>query len=170
MRVPLLNPVTAVFQQLQTQATWGNAPAGQEHGYDPDFREPQTTQSAGGQPIEGSQVYGEDVKVPCQLEVKTYEEIKMLEAGDDPLTRIVLVLHRKDLANLGLIDVDTGNILLKRNDKFLRIEYRGRVVLQPLSELYISRIDQGSAGFGVDGYDLHIVYTTDRGSDPRGRG
>jgi len=162
--------MTVIFQQLQTQATWSNAPAGKDHGFDPDFREPYATQAAGGQPITDSRVYGPEIGVPCQMEVKTYEEISMLAGGDDPLTNIVFVLHRRDLATADLLDPDTGNIKLKRNDKITRLEKNGRTVLLPVDELYVCRINPGSIGFGPDGYDLHIVLTKGRDAEPSGKG
>jgi len=170
-RVPLLNPMQLIVQRLLPQETWANPPdPSVTTGYDPDFREPVAAQAAGGLEVTDARVYGPELEIPCQLEIKTFEEIQMLEAGDDALTRVVFVLHRRDLEQLQLLDEETGNIILKKNDKIVRLEKEGRKVLLPHEELYICRIDPGSAGFGPDGYDLHIVLTKARDADVRGRG
>lgn len=170
MRVPLISPMTVVIAPLDIAATQGQDPAGDATtGYDPDFREPIALQASGGAPVTDTRVYGEDISIPCQIEFKTYEELQMIEAGDANLSKIAIVLHRRDLQRLGLLDAD-GNITIKKGDKIVRFEKNGRTTLVPHEQLWVYRIDPASQGFGPDGYDLHIVWTADRTPSVYGRG
>jgi len=169
VRVPLISPMTVVVTQFLPAETCAQDPAGDSTvGYDPDFREPVALQTEGGQPVTDTRQYGDEIKLPCQVEFKTYEELQMVEQGDNGISKVALVLHRRDLLRLGLID-DNGNIKLKKGDKIIRFEKAGRTTLVPNATLYFYRIDPASQGFGPDGYDLHIVWTSDRTSSVYGR-
>jgi hypothetical protein len=170
MRVPLLNPIDVVFQQLLPADTQLNTPGGGLDGYDPDLREPREKQVAGGQAITATTVYGAEVKVPCQLETKQFEELHMLAQGDASENKVTVVLHRRDLTRLGLIEALTGRPTIKKGDKALRFEKRGAIVLQFAEPLYVHQIAPGSAGFGPDGYDLEIVWLACQSPDVTGRG
>lgn len=168
MRVPLISPMTVVIQRLELGPTQGVVTTPEGAGFDPDFREPVGLQGSGGSAVTDTRVYGEEIKIPCQVEFKTYEELQMVEQGDAGLTKIAAVLHRKHLKELDLLD-DNGNVTLKKGDKIVRFEKQGRTVLVPSGDLYVYRIDPASQGFGPDGYDLHIMWTSDRASSVTGR-
>lgn len=49
------------------------------------------------------------IRVPCQVEPKVFEDLRMLASGDSPRSDISLVFHFKDLERLGLVDATTGD-------------------------------------------------------------
>jgi len=159
--VPLIFPVTVVIVRLDPEATWA------AQGYDSIYEEAKPLQDA--TLLTDGLVYLPEVKLPCQFEVKTNAELKMVTGGDAPFSRWVFVLHRKDLRSRGLLDSD-GTCSLKKGDRIVRVEKGGRVVFTPKQDLYIYRIDPASQGFGVDGYDLELVYTMERSALTDGRG
>lgn len=168
IRVPLISPVDAVVYRLDIQATWAVNPPGAEHaaGYDPVTEEPIIYRSAGVR-VEPRQEMAA-VRIPCQVETARFEELNMTFGGNDPVTNQVFVFHRRDLSRLSLLD-SNGNCLLKAGDRIASLEKNGRTVKTYSEKLYIYRIDMGSQGFGPDGYDLEIAYTSYRSTGPQGR-
>jgi hypothetical protein len=167
IRVPLISPIDAVVYRLDIQATWAVNPPGAEHsaGYDPVTEEPIIYRSAGVR-VEPRQEMAA-VRIPCQVETARADELNMIFGGNDPVAEHIFVFHRQDLASLSLIDAN-GNCLLKTGDRIGSLEKNGRTVKTYQKKLYIYRIDMGSQGFGPDGYDLEIAYTSYRSADPRG--
>lgn len=167
IRVPLIWPVDAVIYRLDIQATWGVNPPGSEHstGYDPLLEEPVIYRTSGARTSPRQEMAA--IRVPSQVETAREEELKMVFGGNDPVTNQVFVFHRRDLSRLSLIDV-SGNCILKPGDRIGSLEKSGRTVRTFDKPLYIYRIDMGSQGFGPDGYDLEIAYTSYRSADPRG--
>jgi len=165
IRVPLLFPVTAVIHRLDLATTRAVDPPGAPTaGYDDILREPVGYDQAGVRTSPRRELAA--VRVPCQVEMRTYEELRMIFTGNDPVGTTVLVLHRKDLSRLSLLSSTTGNCLLKAEDRISRLEQRGRVILTPQKPLFIYAVLPASWGMGPDGYDLHIVYTTERTAYP----
>lgn len=166
-RVPLLNWVKAVWHRLDIAATASADPPGPaSEGFNRIFREPEAYEAAGE--ITDARQYMTVVEVPCQFEVMTYEERQQVFGGNAPDSEIVLVLHRKQLARLSLIDSTTGNILLKVGDKVTALKYRTRTVLTfPGDGLYIFKLLPASEGMGPDGYDLYLAGTSSRPFTPR---
>lgn len=170
-RAPLLYPSDAVISPLDIDATWAaNPPGTPATGYDKKLREPYPKQVTPGGPITDYRVYGAQIRVPCQVEIKTFEELRDVADGDAALTKVVLVFHMQDLEELGLFVPATGVLLLKKGDRLDSIEeHDTAIVIQPLAEpTYLYRLDPDSWGFGR-GYDLKIGYTTSRPAEHRGR-
>jgi len=164
-RVPLLWPVDAVIERVDPSDTEIYDPDGNPvSGYDHDFREPRFEQQD-SLTVAKATLYLPAIRVPCQVEVPTYDELRMAAAGDNPLAKMALVLHRQQLEELDLLDPVTGNCIIRRRDKLIAIEKDGRPALTPEElPLYIYELRPASWGFGPDGYDLHIAYMT---HDPR---
>lgn len=170
-RVPLLYPSAIVVSRLDIAATRAVDPPGSlAAGYDPDLREPIAYEDAGTLSVDGEPTkadarrYMAAVRIPCQVEVKDFEEVMQKFQGNTAVTQMVFVLHNKNLAQLGL----TG--LLKDNDRIDAVEKNGSpgVVVQALENpLYIFKIEPGSWGMGPTGQDLQVVYTVNRPNDPR---
>lgn len=164
MRVPLIRPVVAVVRRLDIDATWDvNPPGTPTKGYNPILREPilydHPTTGARTSP----RVEGAEIRIPCQLEVQTFERLRMTFDGNAPVTEFVVVMHRIHLDPLGLIDAATGRCVLKARDRIVRIEaspVSTRVVQTFKKELYIYEVRPRSHGMGPDGHDLEIAYTT----------
>lgn len=166
IRVPLLFPVVAVIYRLDIAGTASIDPPGtRTSGLDSILRGPVVSDQGGVRTVSRAEMV--EVRVPCQREDATYEELSMTFTGNDPVTSIVCVLHRKDLEPLGLLDLN-GNCVLKPRDRIDHVEtLAGKVVETFEKPLFIYRVLPGSHGMGPDGRDLHIVYTSYQSVDPR---
>jgi hypothetical protein len=165
--VPLLWPIDAVIHRIDIPATWAEDPPGTAHdkGYDDILREPVISRGDDAdRPRTVPRVEYAQIRLPVQEEPKTNEELNMAATGDDPLSNVVFVCHRNDLRRLALLDTSTGNCLLKKGDRISHLERKGtRVKVREWQKpLYIYRVDDGSQGFGLDNYDLHIIWTWHR--------
>lgn len=165
-RVPLIAPVWVVFYRLDIQATWAEDPPGdKDSGYDELFREPVISRTAGARHV--PRVETGPVYVKAQMETSTYEELQLALGGDNKATDQTYVLHRQDLAAAGLLD-SNNECVFKPGDRIDHIEEPlGTTVLTYSKPLYVYRVLPGSQGFGPTGYDLNLVYTTHRSTDPR---
>lgn len=164
IRVPLIWPVDAVIHRLDIPSTWAQDPPGPlTQGYDPVLKEPIISRDATGTRTSPRQEL-DAVRVPVQVEYKTMEQLRMEVGGNEPLSQIVFVAHREDLESLNLLDGTTRNCLLKPGDRVSSLERHGLgiTVREFVKPLYIYRVDDGSQGFGPDGYDLEIIWTCHR--------
>jgi hypothetical protein len=166
VRVPLLNPITVVLYRLDIQATWSEDPPGAHasEGYDYLLREPVVSRTAGVRTV--PRVETGPVSVPAQVEVLSYQQLQATFGGDNPATDTAFVLHRQDLESLGLLD-SNRNCVLKPGDRVDHLEMSGRTIQTFKKPLYVYEVRPRSWGFGPDGYDLEILYTTHRSADPR---
>lgn len=167
--VPLvLEKSLAVVHRLNPSATRSLQPAGQESGYDKDFREPITYDATRQGKVVRENARSElpAIRIPCQVEMIRFERLAQAPPGDDPQTGFTLVFHRMDLKRLKLIDKDTKRLLLKVNDRISAIESfkQPRVPTVHIDPpgLYIVELQPGSFGFGIDGTDLYLAYLSDR--------
>lgn len=73
---------------------------------DPDFREPIPLDfdEDGIGKVARSEL--PEVRIPCQVEPQTFEQLRMLPTGRAPRTSLDLVMHFRDLTRLGLVDAD----------------------------------------------------------------
>lgn len=177
MRVPLLFPSLLKVSRLDIPATRRVDPDGAGDlttGYDPDLRTPHVYTDATGSRVISTR-YKPPVYIPCQVEIKKFEELRQIFTGDAPVTEMSFVLHNRDLVKLGLLNVDgncghNGVLDLKTNDRIDGV-YCTRKRIKNIDlkeELFIYRIDPGSWGMGPSGTDLKIVYTTNRPALPQG--
>lgn len=161
--VPLLNPVEAIWHELDIAASRAVDPDGAPTtGFDPDYHEPYRWDKSDNT-LGDSRVYRTEVLVPCQVEIKSFEEVNQEYHGDTPITNIVLVFHRQDLRDLGLLNVD-GRPKIKTGDKITGFKQDGVAVGPVLKDgpLYIVELRPASWGFGIDGHDLEVAYTMTR--------
>jgi hypothetical protein len=114
----------------------------------------------------------DQVKIPCQVEDQSFERIHFVLGGDAESTNMVFVFHRRDLERLSLLDTLTRKCLLKPGDRIDHIENRAgtATTLTFKDPLYILEVRPRSWGFGPDGYDLEVAYTTNRPALPLGNG
>lgn len=169
VRVPLISPMDVVIYRLDIQATWAYDPPGSTHdeGFDYLLGEPVVSRVSGVRTRARQEMAA--VTVPCQVETARYEELRATFGGDNPATDQVFVLHRQDLESLSLLDASTKDCLLKPGDRIDHLEMNGRTVRTYQKPLYIYEVRMGSQGFGPDGYDLELVYTTYKSADYQGR-
>jgi hypothetical protein len=191
---PLIEPSAVVLYQLDTIATSKIDPDGagpKTEGYDWDLREPLSYETV--DPVDSSKDvkttvrYKPAIRIPCQVEVQSFEKLRQVVQGDVGLTNMVFVMHRDDLRLLGLLGSTAGagapqcgpaplacncvggggagSPRLKKNDKITAIEKVGEpgTVVQSFSNpLFIVQIMPGSWGMGHDGTNLYLVYTSNR--------
>jgi len=124
MRGRLIFKFLAEVCRLDTAATASLDPDGSgplESGYDPDFKESvlvDTNDDGIGERIRQEHPA---VQIPCQVDTKAFEELRMLASGNAPRTRVDLVFHFKDLERLGLVDLPSGDALLRPGDRLVAI-------------------------------------------------
>jgi hypothetical protein len=166
VRVPLLlQRSVAVIHRLSIGATRDHMPPGDVvEGYDPTFQEP-IVYTEGAERV-SSRTELAPVRIPCQVEMMTEERLRQYVGGADPVTNMVLVFHRYDLDNLGLLD---GNreVVLKKGDRIEELERYGGAPGNTIKRftdpgLFIWEVRSASWGFGPDGYDLELAFTSKR--------
>ena len=114
-------------------------------GFDEDFREPSLV-SRGARRREHS-----PVRIPCQVDTKVFDELRMHASGDSPRSRIDLIFHFKDLERLGLADSGTGDALIEPGDRLAAIYDKAGTLVQAVETppgLYVS--EARPAGFGLN--------------------
>jgi hypothetical protein len=165
--VPLIFPMKCVVRRLDIQATWAVDPPGAEHdtGYDYLLEEPVISRSSGARAHPRVEMTA--VEIPCQIETARFEELQATFGGNDPVTNQVFVFHRAQLRALSLIDSTTGDCLLKPGDRIESLKKGTRTVRTYQKPLYVFELRMGSQGFGEDGYDLELCYTSYHSSGPQ---
>lgn len=168
----LLEKVVAVVHRLDITSTRAFDPPGTQlsSGYSSAFREPVVFDDATTGTRESARRESSAVRVPCQLETRTFEELRQELGGDVPTTALVMVTHRRDLERLELIDTTSRAPLIRVGDRVSAIEKFGQsgISARPLAApLYVFHVLPASFGFGPDGYDMELFFLSDR---PQGGG
>lgn len=120
MRGRLINPVMAKVERLHTVSTAADPDGAGEltSGYDSVFREPRRLPSTGTVATK----YYPAVLIPCQFEPEDmFEKLGQTAGGNDPDSLVRVVFHFADLEELNLVDVATGDALLRLNDRLIAI-------------------------------------------------
>jgi hypothetical protein len=86
-------------------------------GFDPDFKESVLVDKDDDGIGERVRVEHPSVRVPCQVDTKAIEELRMFASGNAPRVTVDLVFHFKNLEKLGLVDAATGDALLRPGDR-----------------------------------------------------
>lgn len=129
-------------------------------GFDEDFKEivvlstPKRTDERQEQ---------ESIFIPSQIESDSYEMLVQMSAGNMPDTKAQLVWARKDLVELGLIVPETGECLVRVNDRVVSIRDNCKNVLLSVRTppgLYVTEV-RPTWGLSSVG-DLFIVTLDDR--------
>jgi hypothetical protein len=169
IRVPLLlQKSTAVIYRLDTVSTQAFDPPGEATaGYNSLLSEPIAYDSGAGTARLDSRRELPPVRVPCQVEVPSFEALQQYGPGIVENTVLILVTHRQDLQNLGLLDPITNSPKLKKHDRVSAIERFGAVAgisQQKLASpgLFVFEVRPASWGFGPEGHDLELLFLEDR--------
>jgi hypothetical protein len=167
IRVPLLlQKAVLVIHPLDLGATRAVDPTGEETaGYDDVLNEPVVYTTTTNERVSARRESAQ-IRIPCQVEDLTDKQLNQMATGDDPITNIAFVLHRKDLEELRLLD-NNGDILIKKGDRIEKLEEYGAPIGTTIKTflspgLYVHEVRSKSWGFGPTGYDLEIVYTSRR--------
>lgn len=60
-------------------------------------------------------------RVPCQVDTRVFDELRMMASGNAPRSRLDLVFHFKDLERMGLVDAASGDALIRPGDRLAAI-------------------------------------------------
>jgi hypothetical protein len=168
IRVPLLlQKSVAVVHRLDIVATQNTDPTGEETaGYDHTLREAIVYNKSAIEGRVSSRKEMNAVRIPCQVENMTEEMLREMLAGDDSISNFILVLHRKTLETMGLLD-DNREVVIKKGDRVSAIERFGAApgtIVKKFSDpgLYVHEVRGRSWGFGPDGYDLELLILSRR--------
>lgn len=170
VRIPLvLNTVAAVLHRLDVAATRAVDPPGADAaGYDDLWDEPRVYDDAVTSARTSTRRELAAVRVPCQVETFTEQRLRETLGGDAQASNVVLVMHRRDLDRLGLIDATTRDVLIRPRDRISTLERINRpgTVVRTLGPdaagLHVLEVRGGSWGLGPDGHDLELVFLQDR--------
>ena len=120
MRGRLISPFLAELCRLDTLATARNDPDGDGEltgGYDEDFKSPVLVDRDGDGIGERVRVEFPPVRLPCQVEPRVMDELRMFGTGNAPRSELNLVFHFQDLERLSLVDPNTGEALIHAGDR-----------------------------------------------------
>ncbi len=171
MRGRLINPFLAELAQLDTVATAAD-PDGAgplASGYDPDFKETVLVPAGPGSGVDARKEKP-PLRVPCQVEVGAFEALQQLATGTSPNSRVTLVFHFQDLERMGLVDLASGDALLRVNDRLVAIhDLAGNLVQRVRTPpgLYATEVQPQSFGLGL-ARNLLLVTFDERELGPRG--
>jgi hypothetical protein len=120
MRGRLIFKFLAELCRLDTHATATTDPDGPgplTGGYDPDFKEAVVVDQDDDGVGERVRLEHPPVRVPCQVDTKVFDELRMMASGNAPRSRLDLVFHFKDLERMGLVDAASGDALIRPGDR-----------------------------------------------------
>jgi len=136
-------------------------------GYDRDFKEPVLVDLDDDGVSERIRREYPPIKVPCQVEPNTFEALSMHASGNVPDSEISLVFHFNDLERLDLVNVDTGDALIRPGDRLGAIYDKQGKLIQRIRNppgLYVK--EARPIGFGLNmsnpRRNLLLVTFTDR--------
>jgi hypothetical protein len=153
MRGRLIFAFLAVVYRLDTLGTQQTDPDGPgplTSGYDPDFKEGVLVDTDGSGVGQRVRAEHPPVQIPCQVEPAAFEALRMFPAGNAPRSAITLVMHFKDLEQLGLVDPATGDALVRPGDRLGALLDRNGALVQAIRTppgLYVT--EARIAGFGL---------------------
>jgi hypothetical protein len=145
MRGSLIFKLLAEVYRLDTVAMATQLP-----GYDDDFKEPALLDADGDGVGDAFRREHPPVRVPCQVEPETLEALRMTPSGNTPQSSLDLVFHFRDLERLGLVDVATGEALIRTSDRLGGLfDTEGQLVwaVRTPPGLYVT--EARHAGFGL---------------------
>lgn len=120
-------------------------------GLDPDFHEPVLVDRDGDGVRERVRVELPPVRVPCQVEPETMDELRMFDAGNSPASTLRLVMHFRDLERLGLVNTRTGEPLIGPGDRLEGIyDRRGELVQRVRTPPGLFVNEARPIGWGLD--------------------
>jgi hypothetical protein len=116
---------------------------------DPDFREPVALDLDEDGVGETTRSELPPVRIPCQVEPQTFEQLRMLPSGRAPRTSLDLVMLFRDLARIGLVD-EQGRADIGPGDRLSGIyTLLGELVLPVLTPPGLYVTEARPAGFGL---------------------
>lgn len=150
----LIFPFVVELAQLDTADTAADPDAGGPltQGYDPDFREPVKVLPAAAAQTGVSSRKENLVQVRAQIEPEQFERLAEMLSGDAAQGRFTIILHFRDLETAGLVNPTTGEALLFKRDRVVRILTTKGVLVRTIPNppgLYCVEVQD--RGFGPGG-------------------
>lgn len=121
-------------------------------GLDPDFREPVLLDRDDDGVGERSRLELPPIRVPCQVEPKAMDALRMFEAGNSPASTLELVMHFRDLERLGVVDARTGEARIGPGDRLTALHDRAGALIQRVRTppgLYVTEARPIGWGLGL---------------------
>lgn len=154
MRGRLIFPFLAELHRLDTSATATEDPDGSgpfEGGYDPDFKESVLIDSDDDGIGERIRKEYPSLLIPCQVEPEAFEALRQYTSGNAPKSGIDLVFHFKDLERMDLVDLASGDALIRPGDRLGALHDKFCQLVQTIRTppgLYVT--EARPIGFGLD--------------------
>lgn len=136
-------------------------------GFDDDFKEtiPYDQPNAAGTVVTRTTTRKENtICAPAQVSSKTFEALQQLRSGNSPDSVIELTFLASDLAQLDLLDSETGLAKIKINDRLVAIrDCQGETLIQRIPDppgLFVTHVRP--SGFLGQSHNLFVVTFEDR--------
>jgi len=129
---------------------------------DPDFREPISLDLDEDGIGEVARSELPPVRIPCQVEPQTFEQLRMSPSGRAPRTSLELVMHFRDLERLGLVEA-SGRARIGPGDRLAAIHtLDGELVLpvQTPPGLFVTEARPTGFGLGLGGARRNLLLVT----------
>jgi hypothetical protein len=143
MRPRIHHAFMAEIRMLDAVATRAETgPAQLQSGFDDEFQEIVVVSTPAGR-RHTERREQPPVFVPSQVEDPTFDVLRQLATGAQLDTKLTLVWAAKDLVRLGLIVPETGEPLIRQNDRLVSIRDRHLNVVQEIRTppgLYVTEV------------------------------
>jgi len=129
---------------------------------DPDFREPIAVDLDEDGIAETRRSELPPVRIPCQVESQTFEQLRMLPSGRAPRTSLDLVMHFRDLMQLELVD-DEGRARIGPGDRLSGIFTLDGAQVLPVQTppgLYVTEARPTGFGLGLGRARRNLLLVT----------
>ncbi len=153
MRGKLINPFLACIAQLDTELTAAD-PDGAgplTSGYDDVFRETVLVPQDDEQTGTDARVEKPEILLPAQVEMDAFEALQQFAAGTSSNFQMRLVFHFIDLEREGMVDPNTGEALIRANDRLVSIHDMCGNLVQSIRTppgLYATEVQPRAFGIG----------------------
>jgi len=166
MRGRLIFPLFADLRRVDRDAMVLGAP-----DVDPDFREPRILAAEPDDVGVRARRELPPVRLPCQVEPESLEALAMVGAGNEPQSRVQVVMHFRDLEERGLVDAASGRALVQPGDRVTGFYDAGGALVQEV-DLYVVEARPIAFGFGLlrPRRNLLLVVLEARAASVRGGG
>lgn len=142
-------------------------------GYDDVFREPVLLPTVDRVGVV-HRVELAPIMIPCQVEDRAWESLRAQRGGDSPRVELTIVFHFRDLERLSLVDVTTGDALIRKGDRLASIrDFRTEALVQAVRTppgLYVQEAQPRSYGLSGLSRNLLTVVFEDREVSTRAPG
>lgn len=142
----LIAPFIAIIHRLDVSAT---ELAG---GFDPDFRSIKHGYPGGLGTRVSARRELPPIELTCQVEMGRWDEQRQVASGNAPNTELTLIFHFTQLEAAGLVDLTTGDPLLRVNDRLSELRrIADSTLVQAVRDppgLYATEVQPAGLGLG----------------------